>query len=214
MATAPMYVSSPRPRKTVGSGGKAKGELCNRGGKMHFGWMFLVGWSDAAYGGQSTEGKCRLGYVVGLTSSSLKGPRRVFQRTSKCPREKVKSSIGIEVYALSEMVDHMPLSKDFCGPFWGMGPGLGALEDCGSLFSHFKTKKMIAEKFLVRHFLSIQRALGNGDAEGECWLPGTENPADGLTKVRSDMVPLLRLLESGAFCLGLLRPLKGVAWKG
>ena len=39
------------------------------------------------------------------------------------------------------------------------------------------------------------------------------NPADGLTKVRSDMVPLQGLLESGGFCPGQLRTLNGVAWK-
>ena len=74
------------------------------------------------------------------------------------------------------------------------------LEDCESLFTRIKTKKMIPEKYLERHFLSIQQALGAGDLENAYWLPGTENPADGLTKVRSDVVPLLRLLESGSFC--------------
>ena len=70
---------------------------------------------------------------------------------------------------------------------------------------------MVAEKYLVRHFLSIQQALEEGELENAYWLPGTENPADGLTKVRSDMV-LLRLLESGGFRQGRLRPLKGAAW--
>ena len=61
----------------------------------------------------------------------------------------VKSSLGDEVYALSEMVGHMLLLKDFHEPF----------EDCESLFIHHKTKKntwMIDEKYLVRHLASTQ----------------------------------------------------------
>ena len=61
---------------------------------------------------------------------------------------------------------------------------------------------MIGEKYLVRHFLSIHQALGAGEPEGAYWLPGTGNPAGGLTKVRSDVDPLPRLLEFGGFCLG------------
>ena len=174
--------------------------------------MTMVGWPDATYGDQSTKGECRLGYVIGLMSSSLKGPCRILQWTSKFTRKMEKTSLGGEVYALSEMVNHMLLLKEFYGPFEGMDPGVEGLEDCESLLTHLKTEKMIAEKCLVRRFLSIQQFLGEGDLENANWLPGTENPADSLTKVRSDMVPLLRLLESGAFCPGHLRPLKSVAW--
>ena len=42
------------------------------------------------------------------------------------------------------------------------------------------------------------------------WLPGTENPADGVTKMKSEMSPMLNLLEFGEFYPGVLRPLKGV----
>ena len=123
-----------------------------------------------------------------------------------------KISLGGEVFALSGMVDHMLLSKDCHGLFEDMTPGVAGLEDCGGLFTHLQTKKMIAEKYPVRHFLRIQQALKEGDLENVCSLPGTENPAGSLTKERGDMVPL-RLLESGAFCPGHLRPLRGLAWK-
>ena len=78
--------------------------------------MTLVGLSDAAYGDQSSEGKCRVGYVVGLMSSTAKGPFRISQLTSRFARKMAKSRLGGEVYALSEMVDHVPLSKDCYGP--------------------------------------------------------------------------------------------------
>ena len=85
------------------------------------------------------------------------------------------------------------------------------LEACVSLITHLKTNRMIAEKYLVRHFLRIQQAFEESDLENASWLLGREAPADGLTKVRSDMVLLLRLLESGRFYPGQLRPFEGVA---
>ena len=83
--------------------------------------------------------------------------------------------------------------------------------DCESLFTHRKNRKTIAEKYLVRHFLRIQQFIEEGDLDNVYWIPGTENPADGLTKIRSEMGPILALLETGRFQPGLLRPLKGLA---
>ena len=42
--------------------------------------MALGGWSDAGYGDQSTIGKRRLGYVVELMYSALRGPCHIIQR--------------------------------------------------------------------------------------------------------------------------------------
>ena len=72
---------------------------------------------------------------------------------------------------------------------------------------------MIGEKCLVRHFASTQQTLEEGDLEDAYWLPGTENPTDELTMVRSDVVPSLRVLVSGSLRPGQLRSLRGVAWK-
>ena len=71
---------------------------------------------------------------------------------------------------------------------------------------------MITEKFLVRHFLSIQQALEEKELDNAYWAPGNKNPADGLTKLHSEILPLLRLLESGAYNPGILRPLKGITF--
>ena len=76
---------------------------------MRSGSMSLGGWSDAAYGGQSTGGECRLGYVIGLASSTLSGPRYISQWTSKFNRKLEGSSPGSEVRALSEMVGHISM---------------------------------------------------------------------------------------------------------
>ena len=46
------------------------------------------------------------------------------------------------------------------------------LEDCGSLFTHLKKSKGITEKFLVRHFMSIQQALAEKELNNVFWTPG------------------------------------------
>ena len=124
--------------RTLRGVGKAKDDMCNRGEKMHCGSMSLVGWSDAANGGQSTDGKCRLGRVIGLMPSSSAGPSHVLRRTSKFNRKLVDSTLGGEVYALSEMVDPTSSWRDSYGPFEGLSPGIAGLEDCGSLFTNLK----------------------------------------------------------------------------
>ena len=70
---------------------------------------------------------------------------------------------------------------------------------------------MNTEKYLVRHLLSIQQFLEEGDLDNAYWPPGTEHPADGLTESRSEMGPILALLDTGRLQPGLLRPLKGLA---
>ena len=70
---------------------------------------------------------------------------------------------------------------------------------------------MVAEEFLRWHLLGNEQPVGSGNLDNVKWLLELENRADGLTKVGSDMVPSLRLLESGAFYPGILRPLAAVA---
>ena len=100
----------------------------------------------------------------------------------------------------------MPLLKEIYGPFDGLDPGMVGLGGRESMFTRLKTEKMIAEKQLARHLLGIQQSLEEGELGNAHWVLGTENPADGRTKVRSDMVPSLRLLESDHFNPGSLRP--------
>ena len=78
--------------------------------------------------------------------------------------------------------------------------------------THLKTMKMIAEKYSARLSSSIQKALEEGELDNVNWAPGPQDPADDLTKVRCDVVPLLRLLESGHCNPGALRPLNWAAW--
>ena len=174
--------------------------------------MTLTGWSGAAYGDQPSTGKCRLGYVIGLTPSTLRGPCRIIQWTSEFNRRMVKSSLGGESYAFSEIMDHMSTLREFYGRFLDIRPRMVGFEDCESLFTHLKNKKVITEKFLIRHFLAIQQAPELKELDNAYWLLGLGNPADGLTGKKRDIGPLTQLLESGLYNPGTLRPLRGVAF--
>ena len=135
---------------------------------MHRGTLSPVGWSDAAYNDLSQSGKCRLGYLTGITSSSLSGPCYVLRWTSKFTRKLVKSSLGGEAYAFSEMIDHMALLREFYAPFSRISPGMVGMEDCESLFTHLKNRKMAAGEYFVRRFLPIQQFIPDG--VGTCEL--------------------------------------------
>ena len=93
-ATVLKYASPSRPWKSLRRDDRLRGALQRGGEKVHGGSTTMVGRPDAAYGGQATEGKCQLGYVVGMTSSTLKGPRRIFQWAPKFTRNMVNSSLG------------------------------------------------------------------------------------------------------------------------
>ena len=167
--------------------------------------MSLAGWSDAAYGAQEAEGKSRLGYVVGLTSSTLSAPRRILRWASKFARKLAKSSLGGEVYTSCDRVDHMSPLREFNEPSANFPPGMLGLEDCESLFKNLGRKDAITAEYR-----GIQQSLGNWGLERAYWLPGLDTPAGGLTQVKCEMVPPLRLLESGALNPGILPPLIGI----
>ena len=82
------------------------------------GAITLVGWPDAA-----SCNRCQLRYVIGLISSSLSSPRRILQRTSKFNRKLAESSLGGEVYAFSEMADHVAPLRESPSPFVDGGAG-------------------------------------------------------------------------------------------
>ena len=89
---AALNASSSFPLSPAGVG--ARGRRRSNGGRVRSGALSLVGWSGAAFGDLSRNGKCRLGYLIGIASSSPPGPCQVLQRASKFTRKLVKSSLG------------------------------------------------------------------------------------------------------------------------
>ena len=108
-------------------------------------------------------------------------------------------------------MDHVALPREFYSPLSDISPGMVGMEACESPPTPRKTKGIIEERNLVRPSLGIQQFFGKGDLDTVNGLPRLEIPADGMTKVKSDILPLLRLLESGACHPSVLRPLQLVA---
>ena len=123
----------------------------------------------------------------------------------------VKSSIGGEVYAFREMLGHMPTLREFFGRFSRLRPGMAGFEDREGLSTHLRNKKVATEKFLVRRCLATKQAFKLKELGNVYWTPGFGNPAAGLTKIKGDLAPLLRLLVSGSRNPGTLRPVRGAA---
>ena len=104
--------------------------------------------------------------------------------------------------------------REIYGHFANLYPGMAGLEDCEHLFTHLEQNKMITEKFSARHFLATQKAPAIQESGNVFWIPGRESPAAGLTELHSEVLPLLRFMESGTYNPGFLRPLEGVACRG
>ena len=109
------------------------------------------------------------------------------------------------------MVGHMPLPQEFYDPCADLPTGAIGFEGRDSVFTTLRDKKTIAEKFLARRFLGIQRSPESGELGNAFWIPAAESPDDGIIEVRSDMGPLLRPAESGASCPGTFRPFRGIS---
>ena len=179
---------------------------------IHEDTMLLTGWSDAALGTHERDGRCRLEHLIALMSSTLTGPVRIPQWASRFTRKRVKSSLGGKIFAVSEMWGHMDMIREFYTALGRKKLAPYELIGCESPLSHLRTGRLGAEKSLTRHFRSILGALASGDLGNIAWGPGTDNPADGVTKATSDHGPLLQMLESGTYRPGRSEQLKGVSF--
>ena len=169
--------------------GEADGRIRSRAGEVHCGAMTLVCWSVAIFADQLPESKCRLGYVMGLTFSTLNGPCHFLQWASKLTRKLAKSCWGVEVFACSDMLEHTPPARELFEPSLALSPGMIGFEDGESLSTYLRGKRAIAERYRAGHPLGIQQSFGSRELGNAFSLPGFENPADGSTKVKSDMAP-------------------------
>ena len=204
-ATVPKHASPSRPWKSIALEGKAKDDLRNLGGgdtlrNVVFSWTAVCSLWVPVDERKVSIGLCDWPDVLVVTWAV---PRFSIGILVKC-------RLGGEVYALSAIMGHMSLLRNFHPPLGGLDPKVVVLDDCESLGTHSGARKMTVEMFPARHFLGTQQDLEEGDLGNAYWLPGAEDPSGGLTKVRNEMVPLLWLLESGEFNPASLRHLKGL----
>ena len=67
----------------------------------------------------------------------------------------------------------MELLRGFGAPLVDMAPGMVALEDCGNLISHLPVRRVIAEKYLVRHYRPLQNSVQSNMLNHVVWPPGS-----------------------------------------
>ena len=72
------------------------------------------------------DGSCRWGYVIGLVPPHFLDPPTSFDGS---PDSWVKSALGEDVYARSEMPGHVTLLRDLSTHAADSPPGMEALED-------------------------------------------------------------------------------------
>ena len=141
-ATALRYGAPSRLRKALDfTGGAMDDFMCNQGEKRRCGAMSLVGRTDAAFGDQSTGGKCRLRFGISPMAPSFAGPRHILLWASDAARTLARSSLGGGVYARGEMVDRATLIREICEPRERLAPGMSGLEACESLSTHLDAEK-------------------------------------------------------------------------
>ena len=88
--------------------------------------MCMVGRRDMSPGDRSGNSKCRLGYMFGSLPVSLRTPCHLIHWLPRFARRKVKSSLGDETYAYSEMADHVETAMGLYN-FWARTFALGGI---------------------------------------------------------------------------------------
>ena len=116
-----------------------------------------------------------------------------------------------EVYAFSEMVDHLSLPREPYGPFVDMSPGAAGIESRENSFTRPRGRRPITEEYSARHSQGARQALGGNELPNVYCLSDTENPAGGLAKEKSGTAPLVRTPQSEAFRPDAPRPLHGAS---
>ena len=95
-----------------------------------------------------------------------------------------------------------------------LAPGVMGMEDCASLVARLRNKKAVTEKYSLLHFAGTQQPPDSHGPDSVYWYPGTGSPAGAPSKVKSDMAPLLRMLQSGSPRPGVPPPSKDVPFQG
>ena len=137
------------------------------------------------------EGRCTLGFLIGLSAPAVCGPRQLLQRPSKFPRKLIKGSLSGEVYAFSGTMGHMARLGEFYVSFADASPAMVGMEVCESLLARPDVARTGLEKFFALRFSRIQQALEQGDSDNAFRPTGPGSPADGLAEVKGNPAPLL-----------------------
>ena len=165
----------------------------------------LAGWPGGAKRDQARGGMRRSGHLIALPPAPQQCPCHRIHGSSRFARRTAKSSVRDGIYVPNELVGHMEFLRGFYKSSRNTAPTMVGREDHEGLFARFFEKGMVAGQYSVGHFTPI-RNLVSGDLFqmfSEMW---PDNPAEGSTKRKSAMAPLVTTLGRGTYCPNRQRP--------
>ena len=75
------------------------------------------------------------------------------------------------MHAISEIVDHTGRLRDLYTHLSDVAPGMAGMQDCETLSPNLLNRRMLTEKCLVRHLLSIQETVQEGELANDLREP-------------------------------------------
>ena len=165
----------------------------------------LAGWPGGAKRDQARGGMRRSGHLVPLPPAPQQCSCHLIHGSSRFARRTVKSSVRNGIYVPNDPVGHVGFPRGFYKSSRNTAPTMVGREEYGSLSARFFEKGMVAGKYSVGNF-SVIRNLVSGDLFQMFSETRPDNPAEGSTKRKSAMAPLVTTLGRGTYCPNRQRP--------
>jgi len=172
--------------------------------------LMLIGYGDSSWA-NADESRSQTGVIVVATETSAQSrptPCSVHDWFSRRTKRVVRSTLAAEAIACDACADHVFFLASFYSRLLHRQvPGDGhpkvschVCTDCRSLYDACsKVMPSLDEKRTLIDVLSIKQSLANGTLR---WLPTTEQRADGLTKIATElMLMILRTMAGEPVCL-------------
>ena len=155
--------------------------------------------TDASFA-NATGMKSQLGYLL-LLVDKHENCNVLHYGSDKCKRI-ARSVMAAELHALVLGFDYAFLVKDLVEEILGRKIVVEAMVDNKSVFNVIAKDGKTAERRLQIYVLALRQSYDLGELERIAWIPGTDNPADSLTKpVLSTSSPLFNIMCSNKFSL-------------
>ena len=157
--------------------------------------MRLILFTDAAFANTKGLGS-QVGFVLVLADAT--GKCNILHYGSATCRRVTRSVMAAELLGLVYGYDNAFIVKHTLESCFGTKIRMDAYVDSRTVFNTVAKGKGTLEKRLQIDAFAIREAHRKGDLTTLGWVPGKENPADGLTRknILSEKHPLIMLMTS------------------
>ena len=149
--------------------------------------------TDSSFG-NTADLSSQIGYIVLLVDST--GRANILHYGSKRCRRVTRSVMAAELLSLVTGFDQAYTVRHIMEEILGRKLDLDAYVDSRTTFNCVAKSASTLEKRLQIDVASLREAYTRGEIKNFGWVPGSMNPADGLTKrvILADKHPLIRLM--------------------